>query len=266
MAFWRREVTVRYRGAVLTKPKIALDVTYDLGNPAVADISVYNLAKTTEQAIDAIGEAIVVEAGYAGNKGVVFNGSVQRIDKKRKGLERIVTLNATSQAVAVDNLGGFFSRTYQGRERLTNIVEDIVTIGMGLQVGSLAPIPGSILIADWSWNGKASTALKSILRQYELTYYEDQDGLVQFSSARKVSRQAASHSISMQSGLLESPTVTEDGVKFKSLMNPRLKLEDTIRVVSEFVNEVYKIVAVSHKGDNWNGAYTTEIEAHNVQS
>lgn len=265
MTFWKREIEVRYSGITLSAPKIQLDIKFDLENPTAGTVKVYNINKDTEKALNEVGKPIVVEAGYENQRGVIINGSVQRIEKFRERLERVVKFNITNGAIGLEKLGGLFNQSYLGREQVVVIVQDIVKTGLKLPLGSLEPIPESLVVIDWSYNGKATGALLNLLRPFKISFYEDSDGTIQFNRAASVSGQASKHKISMRNGLIESPSETEEGVRIKSLMNANYKLEDTIEVESEFVNGIYKIVSVQHVGDNWDGKFFTEMDTRPVE-
>ena len=262
--FWQRKVVVRYGGFTITAPKIHLDLQFEADATATTGtIQIYNLAKSTERAIEEAGGEIEIEAGYGERTGRLLKGSVQRIEKLREGLARIVKLHVSSQNTAPDKLGGTFIATYEGRERVERIARDIVVGGLGLKIGSTEILPPD-LVVNWSHSGIATSALSKLLSPYDITWREDENGVVQFNKAGSASPAANSVKLTEKSGLIESPSVTEDGVKMKSLLNPEFRIGTVIDLRSDFVNGQYKVVSLVHQGDNWEGSFFTEMDTRPV--
>ena len=263
--FWKRKIVVNVAGLVISAPKINLDVKLDVEDtPNNGTVAIYNLSENHERQIIEKGVAITIDAGYGDVAGRLFTGSVQRVERERERLQRITKIAISSSDIENSKLGGYTERTYLGAYSVRGIVNDIVTQDLQLPLGRLDPIPEHLTVENWVWAESSHEALKNLLKTHKITAYQDGDGIIQFNVASKKSVIAANITLNKENGLLESPTVTDEGIRAKSLLNPSMRIGDIVAIESNVVSGAYKIVAMTHTGSNWDGNFNTEIEAHDV--
>ena len=266
-AFWKRVIVVKYGGFVITAPKIGIEITYESDStPTTGTVELFNLSKSTEEAIEKSGGSIVIEAGYENSKAIILNGTVQRIEKLREKMQRVVKLTVSSQAIAQERLGGEVNKTWAGEEKVRYIVSDIVKHSMKMEHGTLNAIPENAVVTNWSWSGSAHYALTNLVALWKLSVYEDANGVIQFNLPSKASESVSrSFRIDMTNGLVEAPAVTDDGVRIKSLLNANYEVGSVLDIKSEFVNGRYKVVSLKHTGDNWDGGFFTEMDTRSIE-
>lgn len=265
MTFWKRTIVVRVAGLEISAPKISVDIKLDTESTAnTGTVTVHNLSKTHEQLIVERGVAIEVDAGYGSQIGRIFTGSVQRVEREREGLERMTKIAVSSSEIEAEKLGGFTMRTYQGAYSVRSIVSDIVQLDMQLPLGDLTPIPESLTTNNWQWAESSREALKNLLKTHGITAYQDGDGVLQFNRAGMRSQVAATITLNRNNGLVETPSVTDKGVRARSLLNPAMRIGDVLRLESELITGEYKITTLSHTGSNWDDNLYTELEASHL--
>ena len=271
MIFWKRKIVVTYGGITITAPKIEINLKFEAdATPTNGTVSIYNLSRDTERDIDEAGNDIVIDAGYEQQISTILTGSVQRIEKLREGLHRIIKLNVTSQSIAKKRLSGMTVNSWPPGTQRRVIVSDIVKQDLKMRHGPLdlldSPPRGTSVVENgFNWSQSSMGALKLLIINVGLTFYEDSDGVFQINKPGVKSEVANEVMLSDRNGLLESPAVTEEGVRIKSLLNPSFKVGTTVGLTSEYVNGSYKVVSVLHKGDNWDGGmFTTELDCRPV--
>ena len=247
--------------------------------PAEGVIDVYNLNQSNETRIRERGRRVQLEAGYAGELETIFDGDVRRVERERVDLDRITRIhvggNVERQTRSV------FDRSYAGAVSVRDIVRDGIA-ALGFSAGSLDLIPADATETDFSFTGPTRIMLTHRLRPLGLEWYEDA-GVVRISKIRETADDRPQGvTISEQSGMIGSPTTTDDGIRVRTLLDPRLTLDARVRVLSrvladaasgDAVNEaatevadgqMFKVIEFEHAGDNREGDFVTTIEARPV--
>ena len=265
MTYWKRKIEIEYQGVRITEPKIQLDLKFEIDDtPTNGTVAIYNLSRDTERELNEAGEMITVRAGYEGQVGTLITGSVQRIEKLREPLTRVVKFHLTSQSISKETLSGTTDKTWEGDISAREIVSDIIRNDMGLQHGPLDLIPESAIVTNFTWSGSSNNAIRQFITHLGLTIHEDADGVLQVNEPTKKSTVANDLTLNETNGLIESPSVTDEGVRMKSLLNPNIRIGTVIALESEFVTGSYKAVSVVHRGSNWDGSFVTEIDSRAV--
>ena len=258
--FFKRYCEVDIGGLVITDPKIVLDIKRSL-DPDTQDngtVSIYNLSGLRERRIRRSGTKIKVIAGYENFNGVVFDGSVQRIERAREQLARITKISLTSQVAADDTLGGVSSIGYHGDIALKTVVQDLVNDIEGLTIGDTSLIP-DVTLSYAYWAGKSWKGLVRVLESHRVVPYID-GARVEFSRVNTPRPGGENQRLSVGNGLIGAPTVTDDGARVRSLLDYRYQLGTYLTVESTAFNDTLKIAAITHGGSNWDGEWYTELE------
>ena len=221
-------------------------------------ISVYNLRETNETSIYERGEGITVAAGYEERIDTIFKGTVQRVIRERESMESIVRIQAGDEVHAVERLRGVTCRTYAGPARVRQIVADLVTNDLGLAIGPslLSVLPTGATRTDWSWSGPTDSALNNLLRPLDLYFFED-DGVVRI--AGKGAAQPDAPRVQVQSiEIINKPIVTDEGAELTLFMRPEIAKGSVLTVVdSPTLSGDWRVAALRHNGDNWEGEFAT---------
>jgi len=93
------------------------------------------------------------------------------------------------------------------------------------------------------------------------SFYED-DGVLRVRRRGSPGRAGApGFVVSEGSGMIGSPTPTDEGCEVTMFLQPAIQRGSLLRVVSESVNGDFSCVALRHDADNWEGRFITWAEA-----
>ena len=237
-----------------------LRINFDLRNdahssPPSSKVQIYNLAPRSDSLISSEGQPVVVMAGYGDRIALIAQGEIRRVDRERRGLERVtsITLGASDKT----RTEAVISKTYQ-RVHIRTIVSDLVLDYLGLRLGPMTYIP-NLVINSFVAEGKAEDELKRLLEPYQVEPYETL-GEIRF-ARQNIPADRRSFSLSEATGLIGTPTVTEKGARAKMALNNEIELDQPVYISSSVLTGWYKVVSLAHRGDTWDGEFVTEIEA-----
>lgn len=220
--------------------------------PNEGTVNIYNLAKNTENQIKEKGVRIRVFAGYDDRLILIHDGDIRRVDRDRSDVDRITVitlggnLNKLSQAV--------FNKSYSGQVSVKQIVLDSIP-SFNIDATDINQIPDHEFLYDFSFTGKTSDLLDSILNPIGVQWFES-DNFIKFSASKKALESVVL--LTKDTGLIGSASITDKGVKFKSAMNGRIVLNGRVKIESVLVNGTTKVIQILHKGDNREGVFVTE--------
>lgn len=219
-------------------------------------VTIFNLSRVNEQQIYDRGTRITVDAGYPGGQiGQIYNGTVQRVQRSRKNLARLTKINLGGMTYAPSVAGGFTARSYAGAVSVRSVVRDLAA-DMGLTVGPLDAIPATATVQDAAWSSQTTLALTQVLLGVGVTWYED-DGLLRTKAANRAQPDSLTSLVSPNTGLIGSPVETDEGIEIKMFLNPVAQRGGIIQLSSETISGTWRIAALRHAADNWDGAFTT---------
>jgi hypothetical protein len=220
----------------------------------------YNPDPVSIGVIQGTGGMIEVLAGYKPFPSMIFTGSIpdRGIIAEKKGTDRIIVLEAGD--------GEFSSTTARfdwhysaGTE--VNIVLQQILLQMGLGLGPGSPVlPPRVFTSDTTFFGLASDALNQICSDAGASW-SIQDGNVVILLDDSQPTIETAILLTSDSGLIESPSVTDDGVNLKSLLNPGIRPGRILSVLSFASQGFFKARKVVHTGDTEGNAWYTEVEA-----
>lgn len=253
----------------ITEPRIGFDLRYSATDtPSEGMITLYDLATPTAEAIQTSAKSVRFLGGYQGSNGLLFDGVIRRVEHERDGLERQTRLilggktiippgaGADHRAVDINTAGEEISL----KEAVASVVEQL-----NLELGDTSPLP-DIRSPEFYAGGEDGTkVLTGWLRAIDIEWYEEK-GIVQFSKKRERSNHVADVEVSEETGMVGTPRVEfddQDGISVgvKTLLNPAIELTTVMRVKSEIITGEFKVVELTHQGDNWTrNNFNTEAE------
>lgn len=253
----------------ITEPRMAFEFSYSATDtPSEGRIVIYDLSEATAESVQTDARAVRMNAGYQEATGLLFDGVVRRVEHERNGLERQTRIitggktiippgeNETTRAVTVNTAGEEITL----KEAVATVVEQ-----MGLELGDTSPLPRITSPEFYAGGEDATSVLTGWLRLHNVEWYEEK-GIIQFSVRRKRSNRAITIPVSEQTGMVGTPRVEfdDDGGKsvgIKTLLNPAIELGTTLDVRSEIITGEFKVVELTHAGDNWRrDHFNTEVE------
>ena len=236
--------------------------------PPEGTIDIFNLSGKSETRIRERGREVVLEAGYGDTVDRIFDGRVRRVERQRENLDRITRIHVGGSIGAAPGRS-IFVRSYEG----TVPVRDLITDGvaeLGLTLGPLDLVPADAVETDFNYSGQTRIMLTERLRPLGLEWFEDDGGIVRISRIQQTADDRPQGVIiSEATGMIGTPTVTDDGLRVRSVLDARLRLDTRCRVesvVAEVSDRTWKVIENEHAGDNREGEYTTIVELRPLEA
>ena len=186
--------------------------------PAMAStVRVYNLiAATASRIVD--GDILRLTAGYPARSGVIMLGAITDVDSRREGVDRVTTLTLD---VGADRSELRFAQSYGPGCSRHIVLRDVAAV-MGLQIGDLSLVPDDPM-PNYVGDAPVNDHLTALLRPIETTAAEV-DGRLVFHPVGAAAGYSGTGTVAVSpdTGLVGSVTVTDHGVKFVTLLEPRI--------------------------------------------
>ncbi|MEK8128658.1 hypothetical protein WMW72_12145 [Paenibacillus filicis] len=277
----------RYRVIVSRSDGTALDVsqlrcTFKIQKtiqqqPNFSEIAIYNLAPDTENSIIQEGNRIVIEAGYEGNQyGVIFDGDViQPIRDKEDGVTYRLTLYSLDGDRFMNQ--GFVGFSVLKGQSARSLVGNIVAQSkVPAQVGSISDgFSAQELSRGKVVFGLAKDYLRQLAQSQEASFYIE-DGKVNL--VRMADLPVGEIlDLAPASGLIGNPAQNDQGVTFKCLLNPSVKINTLVRIDNSLIRAqtyqqgqvirnldsegIYRVIKVTYSGDTRGDNWECECEA-----
>ena len=260
--FWKHNLKVTIAGLIITDPKISISIKKEADHtPPTGYVNIFNLNVNTERQIYERGSQMTLEGGYGDDLGILFDGAVQKVERERLNLSRVTRIKLTGKVqekAATETSRSTFFASYQDEIKVRTLVTDIVK-AMGLTAGPLDAIPEDAVLPIFYWSADANTALDTAIRDLGLTWYQDGD-FIRINKPGEQQSDSSTVSISPENGLIDSPSVTDDGARVRCLLSSNYNVGDVLELTSTTLSGQFKIITVTHRGDNWTGSFFSELE------
>lgn len=265
-------------------------VQQDVESPSNCTIRVYNLKPETVKSIRGEYSKVVLQAGYEGALGLIFQGTIKQY---RVGRENATTTYL--DILAADGDVAYNWATVNKTLAAGNSPEDRIRTaieamgGAGVGPGYLMPFSGGILPRGKVLFGMARSVVRSEAENQGATWTINnsqvnvvpRDGFLPGEALR----------LSALTGLVGLPEQTEDGLRVRCLLNPRVVIGRLIQIDNKSVNQtinrdpnappgpafnqytgvqllatitndgIYRVYVAEHRGDTRGQDWYTDIVA-----
>lgn len=213
-----------------------------------AEMTIFNLSDDTINSTKT-GVEIIINAGYEGDTGCLFVGTVYDVKTTNYDVDRKTTIKAIDSA---DQRGeSRINRTYAAGAKADQIISDLCGIA-GVPIGELS-LPENIQYRNGkNVNGRVLTLLKLIAIDCGAKFHILQ-GLAYFRG--KKDGKDAGFLFNQKTGLIGSPEpfkeededgdITE-GYSLKTLLNHRIQPDSEIEIGSISTNGFFRVVSGNH--------------------
>ncbi len=245
--------------------------------PNSAEVSIFNLAKSSRAAVQEKGIATEIEAGYFGSTSLIFKGDLDYGSTSRAPPDWITTLQSTDGGIKYRS-----SRVNLSFDAGT-AVGDVLklaaeTLGLGLgnvrtEVDKGLPRNTAIeYVKGLVLSGQASNQFNKIVRRAGFEW-SIQDGQIQLTRPGQVLDPNEAIVLSRGTGLLGSPEQGEKGlIRARSLLQPELLPGKRVQIRAGAVDEAgtpeidgfFRIEKTVFSGDTWGNDWFSEIEARPI--
>lgn len=239
--------------------KIAFDVAKSISSQAnSASIRIWNLAESSRNAIGKELDQITLEAGYmppgeTGNVGVIFQGQMRDVEHTREGPDIVTKLSCGDGDKAFRR--ATISKTYPAGTKVEDVVEGVyqelekegVSRGEWRFPENMEPFR-----RPYSVCGGCKRELDTIGRGKDF-YWSVQNGAMEVHPADGFIGGIVL--ITPQTGMIDVPTITDNGVKVSCLLNPEIRPGRRVRIESQVLEMnaeggEYRVSEATYSGGN----------------
>lgn len=256
--------------------RINFDITKSiLSFPNLAKIIIHNANSATLAALQKRFTRVRLLAGYTGNIRLLFKGEIRNVFQEKNNTDTQTVIYAGDGEKDWQN--ATFNKTFSESISVQTVVNDILKTFKGLDIGTISGLPD---IPDKLLGQTLSGSSKDILDTYATEYGFDwniQDGEVIVNPSSAPLKNTEAVLITAQTGMINSPTITEIGADVTTLLNPLLlpnkafkieSLSGEVAIGNLFFREIkktvaegfYKIQEVQFKGDSREGDWTSSVK------
>ncbi len=233
----------------------------DIQTPNTADIRVYNLSPATAKKISAEFTRVVFQAGYAGNFGTIFDGT---IIQARRGRE-----NPTDTYLDITAADGDQAYNYSvtalslaagqtsPKTQVEMIVRDMANHGVskGYIPESLSsqPLPRGKVIY-----GMSRDAMRKVAQNADVAW-SIQDGQIDVVPLTSYKPSSEVPVITAATGMIGMPEQTANGIRVKVLLNPMMKIGQLIKIDNKSILQQRYSLSVGQQVQNGNDALASKL-------
>lgn len=267
-------LTVNPGGMNLHEMKIEFNVSKGLeSSQNTASISIWNLKEAHRNAVGKELDDVVLEAGYlppegGGNVGIIFAGQMRDVEHKRDGPDIITTISCGDGDKAFRR--ATISKTFPAGTKVETVVEEIFKQmeAEGLKRGEWKfPDDMPPFKRPYSMCGSCAREMDRLGRSRGF-YWSSQNGVMEVVPGDGTIGGVVL--ISPQSGMVDTPTITDNGVKVSALLNPEIRPGRRVRIESDVLEMnaeggVYRVSQCTFRGSNRDGDFIVEIHGEAVK-
>ena len=187
----------------------------------------------------------------------IYSGDITKVRIQREGLDFILTLECSDGHVAYTQSRA--KTTLKAGATDKQIVEEIQKTMPKVQAGAIDIPNKRQLPRGRVLNGDSREVLNRVARNNNADW-SIQDGSLVFLPKDKVLSDDAVL-ISQETGMINAPEQTDDGLEITCLLNPALQIGGLIKLESiiEYFNGEYKVVKLAHSGDGIGGDWHSKM-------
>lgn len=255
--------------------KISFSVTKGISSSEnSATISLYNLAPDNRNKIGKEFDEITLEAGYmppggGSNVGIIFKGNIQDVKHERQGDDIVTTIECGDGDKALRK--ATINKSYPKGTPVETVVNDAYKEleKQGIKKGEFK-YPDDMektFKRPYAACGSCKNELDTIGRGKGF-YWSIQDGTMEIIPGDGFTGQVAV--ISPDTGMKDTPTITDNGVKVSTLLNPEIRPNRRVKVVSSVIemnadDGIYRVSSATYSGDNREGDFIVAVTGEAVR-
>lgn len=225
----------------------------DIQTPNTADIRVYNLSPATAKKISAEFTRVVLQAGYAGNFGTIFDGTIKQV---RRGRE-----NPTDTYLDITAADGDQAYNYSvtalslaaGQTSTKTQVESIIQAMAkhGVKKGYIPDsIPKQSLPRGKVLYGMSRDLMRKTAQGAGMAW-SIQDGAVDVVPLTAYKPASEVPVITAATGMIGMPEQTANGIRVKVLLNPMMKIGQVVQIDNKSILQQRYSTSVSGQAQNY---------------
>lgn len=286
MQLWLRKVRVTFSGetsgGIIVNPggieghqlKVGFSISKGIsGSSNTGSIELTNLAESTRNAVGKELDNVLLEVGYlpptgGGRTGVIFKGQMRDVEHTREGTDIVTRLSAGEGDRAFRN--AVISKTYEKGTEVSEVVEGLyeqfekegIDRGEWVFPEDLEPYQRPVSVY-----GGAAREMNTLGRSHGF-YWSIQNGTMElFPGDGHLPGVVV---LNEKTGLIDVPTVTDNGVRAKALLNPEIRPGRTVKIESQVLemngeDSLFRVSEVNYQGDNRDGNFVVQITGESIE-
>lgn len=237
----------------------------DIQTPNSADIRVYNVSKMTADAIRQTVPTpeftrVVIQAGYAGNYGVIFDGEIKQV---RRGRESQLDTYIDITAADGDSAYNYSFLATSLAAELTSPANQVETIVKdmakhGVKKGYVPDLDTNALPRGKVFYGMSRDEMRKISFTTQ-TSWSIQEGSVQMVPLAAY-MPGEIPVISAATGMVGLPEQTQNGIKVKVLLNPSIKIGQAIQIDNASIQQYRYNLALNQQAANFASSLSNKLD------
>jgi len=254
--------------------KIAFDVGKSISSTQnYARIQIWNLTESHRNSMGKELDNITLEAGYmpptgGGNVGIIFKGQIRDVEHKREGPDIITEISCGEGDKAFRK--ATISKSYKAGTEVKEVVEDIYKEleKEGVDRGEWKfPEDLPKFKRPYTVCGSCKREMDTLSRSKDF-YWSVQNGALEIIPSDGFVGSVIL--VTPQTGLVGTPTITDNGIKVIALLNPAIRPNRPVRVESDTLemnaeNGEYRVSECVYSGDNREGDFIVSIVGESIK-
>lgn len=254
--------------------KIGFDISKGIqSSQNTAVIELWNLTEGHRNAVGKELDEITLEAGYlppfeTGNVGVIFKGQIRDVEHRRDGMDIITKLSCGDGDKAFRR--STISKTFPKGTKVEDVVDELYKQFEKENVRSgerKYPQGMPEFKRPYSMCGSCTREMDRLGRGKGF-YWSIQNGTFELIPSDGYIGDIVL--LSAQTGLIDTPTITDNGVKASALLNPEIRPNRRVQIQSEVLEMnaeggMYRVSQVAFSGDNRDGDFRVELHGEAVK-
>lgn len=254
--------------------KIAFDVSKGIeSSQNTAKISIWNLTEAHRNSVGKELDDITLEAGYippngGSNVGIIFKGQLRDVEHVREGPDIITTISCGDGDKAFRR--ATISKTFPKGTKVKDVVDELYKQleKEGIDRGEWKfPADMPDFKRPYSMCGSCTRELDTLGRGRGF-YWSSQNGVMEIIPADGFVGGIVL--ITPRTGMVGTPTLTDNGVKVSALLNPEVRPGRRVRIESETLEMnaeggEYRVSQCAYAGDNKDGDFVVDIHGEAIK-
>jgi len=198
------------------------------GHQSMAEITIFNLNRDSEQKIFEKYRSVTLQAGYPELFGPIFAGQIINVQRGREYTERSVKLFCRSggEQVATTTVNRSFAKGTPMRDVISHCAG---ALGLPVEmIGEWGDLPEAM--GGYVLSGDAKAKLADLADGHGFTWVIENEALLLIRG--EASREGETYLLRADTGMIGSPEVTEFGIEVDCALNPVVGIGRRIRIES----------------------------------
>ena len=233
----------------------------DVQTPNTADVRVYNLSQNTVQKIKKEFTRVLLQAGYDGTLGTIFDGTIKQIRKGRETpTETYIDITAADGDEAYNYSVAAISLA-AGQTAPANAIEAIIR-GMAIHGVNKGYVPENLPGSPAPRGEVFYGASRDIMRQLAASTdcaWSIQDGKVDVIPLTSYKPSSEIPLITAATGMVGMPEQTQSGIRVKVLLNPQIKVGQLVKIDNRSILQMRHSLNVGAEGQQLSDALGNKL-------